>query len=216
MIEAASNSNARRSARKPGRPPAITLKVVKRVGKKVAQGVPLRYALASENKREINVDSWHRAIQRNDHFRAEYERASAAFVEAACKRLVSDLSPANLRWILERRYPMDFARKPDAEIHLTQSVGCQSPEQTMRLEIARATALPGEQVESIEDCRPLEIEVARAVCADLDGRKKIEALQVSAETRAYLLKARQSAEEYDRRENENQERLDTKQPCPLQ
>lgn len=215
MTMSVGNSNARRSVRKSGRPATITLKVVKRVGKKVAQGVPLRYALASENNCEINVDSWHKAIQRNEDFRAEYERASAVFVEAACKRLVADRSPANLRWILERRYPMDFARRPDAEINVTQTVGGPSPRQIMTLEIARAIALPGEQVESIEDCSSLEIEAARAVCADLDGRKKIEALQVSAETRAYLLQARQSAHERYRQLDEDQERLD-KRPCPLQ
>lgn len=214
MTEAAKNSNARRSAGKPGRPPAITLKVVKRVGKKVAQGVPLRYALAAENNRQINLDSWHKAIQRNEDFRLEYERASAAFVEAACERLVADRDPANLKWILERRYSADFARKPDAEINVTQTVGCQSPEGIMALEIARAIACPGERVET---CDSLDKEAARAVARDMCAGIKIENLRVSANTMAFLLQVRQSMEEHDRQLNENQERLAPQKiaSCPV-
>jgi len=199
---------------KSGRPPAITLKAVKRVGKKVAQGVPLRYALAAENNREINLDSWHKAIQRNDDFRAEYERASAAFVEAACERLVADRDPANLKWILERRYPADFARKPDTEVNVTQTVGSHSPDDIMALEIARAIACPGERVET---CDSLDKEAARAVARDMCAGIKIENLRVSADTMAFLLRVRQSMEKSDRQENENQEGLTAQRTasCPV-
>lgn len=195
-------------AGKPGRPSAITFKVVKRVGAKVAQGVPLRYALASENKREINLDSWHKAIQRNDDFRAEYERAGAAFVEAACKRLVADRSPANLRWILERRYPADFARKPDTEVNVNQSIQCRSPEENLALELARARH--GEHVDTADD---LAIEVARTLAQDGYGGRRIEDQPLSAPTMAWILKLRQECqereqkEEQERQEKENQERL---------
>ena len=97
--------------KKRGRPPAITIDIVKRVGTKVAQGVPLRYALASEKDVQINCDSWHKALQRNAQFRSEYEIQLAAFIEKACGRLVEDRDPANLKWILERRHSADFARK---------------------------------------------------------------------------------------------------------
>lgn len=186
------NPSSPNTVGKPGRPPAITLKVVKRVGAKVAQGVPLRYALAAENNREINLDSWHKAIQRNDDFRAEYERASAAFVEAACKRLVADRSPANLRWILERRYPVDFARKPDTEVNVNQTIECRSPEENLALELAHARAQPGERVESADD---LATELARTFAQDSRGIRKIETLPVSAPTMAYLLKLRQEYQE---------------------
>jgi hypothetical protein len=193
------NPSSLDTAGKPGRPPAITLKVVKRVGAKVAQGVPLRYALAAESNREINLDSWHKAIQRNDDFRAEYERASAVFVEAACKRLVADRSPANLRWILERRYPADFARKPDTEVNVNQSIQCRSPEENLALELARARAQPGERVDSADD---LGHELARVLAQDSAGFRKIENLRVSAPTMTWLLKLRQEDQERDRQENE--------------
>ena len=102
--------------RNTGRPAQITLDVVKRVSEKVAKGVPLRYALAVENNRAINLDSWHKAIQRNESFRDEYEAAHGTFVEAACTRLVSERDPANLRWILERRHPADFGRRVEVEV----------------------------------------------------------------------------------------------------
>ena len=178
-----------------GRPPAITLKVVKRVGVKVAQGVPLRYALAAENHREINLDSWHKAIQRNEDFRAEYERASAAFVEAACKRLVADRSPANLRWILERRYPADFARKPDTEVNVNQSIQCRSPEENLAIELARARARPGEPVDSADD---LATELARTLAQDGYGGRRIEDQPLSAPTMAWVLKLRQEAQEQEK------------------
>lgn len=190
--------------RKPGRPPAITLKVVKRVGAKVAQGVPLRYALAAESYREINLDSWHKAIQRNEGFRVEYERASAAFVEAACKRLVADRSPANLRWILERRYPADFARKPDAEVNVNQSIQCRSPEQNLALELARARARPGEHVESADD---LALELARTLAQDGYGGRRIEDQPLSAPTMAWVLKLRQEHQEREQARQENETRL---------
>ena len=195
------NQDSPDTAGKPGRPPAITLKVVKRVGAKVAQGVPLRYALAAENNREINLDSWHKAIQRNDDFRAEYERAGAAFVEAACKRLVADRSPANLRWILERRYPADFARKPDTEVNVNQTIQCRTPEQNLALELARARARPGERVDSADD---LAIELARMLAQDGYGGRRIENQPLSAPTMAWVLKLRQ--EHQEREKSEEQER----------
>ena len=202
MMMAIENPNSQDAGGKPGRPPAITLKVVKHVGAKVAQGVPLRYALAAESNREINLDSWHKAIQRNEDFRAEYELAGAAFVEAACKRLVADRSPANLRWILERRYPADFARKPDTEVNMNQSIQCRSPEENLALELARARAQPGEQVESADD---LAKELARVLAQDSAGFRKIENLRVSAPTMAWLLKLRKEDQEREQ-EQERQEK----------
>lgn len=104
--------------RKAGRPAQITLDVVKRVSEKVAKGVPLRYALAVENNRAINLDSWHKAIQRNESFRDEYEASHGTFVEAACTRLVTERDPSNLRWILERRHPADFGRKSEVDVNV--------------------------------------------------------------------------------------------------
>jgi len=90
--------------------------VAKRVGEKVAQGVPLRYALAVEKNPAINLDSWHKAIQRNKNFRDEYDKAHAAFIVTACERLVGERDAANLRWILERRHPADFGRRVEVEV----------------------------------------------------------------------------------------------------
>lgn len=87
--------------------------VVERVGAAFARGVPLKLALALENDLCVNEDSWQKAMQRHPEYVRSWEAKKADFYERSCRRLEEADDLANLRWLLERRFPHDFAKQPD-------------------------------------------------------------------------------------------------------
>jgi hypothetical protein len=107
--------------RKGGRPQQITLAVVERVAKRFGHGMPLKDALALENNSQINPDSWHKALQRKPQFVHPFEAAKADFLEKALTRLSESEDLANLRWLLERRYPELFARPAQTQVNVNQT-----------------------------------------------------------------------------------------------
>jgi hypothetical protein len=104
-----------------GRPQQVTLAVVKRVGKRFGQGMPLKDALALENNPQINPDSWHKAIQRSSEMSTLWDGVKADFLEKAITRLLESDDLANLRWLLERRFPELFARPAPTTVNVSQS-----------------------------------------------------------------------------------------------
>jgi hypothetical protein len=89
---------------------AITRAVVKRVSVLVGRGLTLEFALAAEAKAKINVETWKKALRKHKDFQPRYEAGQAKFLDWALKRLTESKDPANLRWVMELRYPDLFAR----------------------------------------------------------------------------------------------------------
>lgn len=102
------------------------------------QGISLKDALALENNAQINPDSWQRALQRHPEFVHPYSAAKADFLAKSIQRLIESEDLANLRWLLERRYPDLFARPAPISVNVSQNTIAGLPEEY--LERARAYA----------------------------------------------------------------------------
>ena len=81
--------------------------VVGRVGRRVAEGMPLEYALALET-REVKLDCWHKAIKADPKLSTHWLKFHAIYIGAACRQL-REGDNSDVRWILTRRYPKLFA-----------------------------------------------------------------------------------------------------------
>lgn len=100
---------ARKSAKrgKPGPKPSITLAVVKRVSERFGKGVPLKYALAAEQNPKINLNSWHKALERDPELSTHMDFAKWEYLDWAMRRL--EKSDKHLWLLVERRNSSDFA-----------------------------------------------------------------------------------------------------------
>ena len=107
---------------KRGRKRHITLEVVERVGDAFARGVPLKLALALERNGRINEKSWQKALSRNPEFVGAWEGKKADFYLRAIRRLEEAEELSNLRWLLERRFPGDFAKQPESQTNISVTV----------------------------------------------------------------------------------------------
>lgn len=85
--------------------------VVRRVAKRYGRGVPLPEALAAEGNPKINLESWHKAIQRDDKLSTLYASARGQFLDEAVAKLAASDNLKYLCWLLERRHSADFAKR---------------------------------------------------------------------------------------------------------
>lgn len=106
--------------KKRGRKRHVTLAVVQRVADRIAVGLTLELACEAEGDPVINVDSFHKALERHPEFVHPYHAAKADFLEWACERLVHSHEMGNLRWFLERRYSDLFGKPADTTINVVQ------------------------------------------------------------------------------------------------
>jgi hypothetical protein len=126
----------------PGPKPSITAEVVQRVSDRVGRGMPLKMALEAEAQPKINVETWHKAIQGSETFRAVYDAGRAQFLDAAMARLAAADELKYLCWLLERRHSDLFAkREPEVVVNNT-NVHNAIPEDVYKLakEIAQRDA----------------------------------------------------------------------------
>lgn len=105
----------------PGPKPSITLAVVKRVAARIGRGVPLEHALAAENKSTINKETWKKALQAHPEFSPHYDAGKGKFLDRATQRLARSKELANLKWLLERRFPDLFARPAEVSVEVNNT-----------------------------------------------------------------------------------------------
>lgn len=113
----------KKSSRKkiPGPKPSITLAVVKRVASRIGRGLTLKLALAAENKSTINEETWKKALQSHPEFSPHYDAGKGKFLDKATQRLVRSKELANLKWLLERRFPDLFARPAEVSVSVNNT-----------------------------------------------------------------------------------------------
>ncbi len=109
-----------------GPAPSVTLEVVKRVSARVGRGLTLSLALAAEDCPAVNVENWNKTLQRHKELSTHYEAGKGQFLDMATERLVASEELANLRWLLERRFP-DLFSKPEPGVTVNASVNLAIP-----------------------------------------------------------------------------------------
>lgn len=87
---------------------SVTLEVVERVGKRMAIGMPLGYALALE-KQMITEDCFHKALQADAKLSTHLNRFKAEYLERVLTKLAESDDLSHPRWLLPRRFPDIFA-----------------------------------------------------------------------------------------------------------
>lgn len=106
---------------KPGPKPSITVAVVKRVGERFARGVPLEHALSAEANPKINIETWKKAMASNGELSPHWQAAKGKFVDWATKKLATSKQLKFLCWLLERRYPSDFAKPASVSVSVNNT-----------------------------------------------------------------------------------------------
>ena len=114
---------------KPGPKPSITQDVVEQVSGWVAVGIPLKWALAAIGKREVNEDTWKKALKAHPEFSPQYSAAKGKFLVSAVLRLVRHDDAKHLEWVLARRHSDLFGGPADSSISVqaTASAEVQFP-----------------------------------------------------------------------------------------
>lgn len=92
-----------------GRPQQITLAVVERVTGRLLMGLPLALALSLEDDPAVNEGSWKLAIQRHPQYVTPLAAANAGCLDKCLKRLAESGDCRHLMWVLENRFPAEFA-----------------------------------------------------------------------------------------------------------
>jgi len=87
---------------------SVTLEVVERVGKRVAIGMPIEYALALETHM-ITVDCFHKALQTDTKLSTHLAKFKAEYLERVLTKLAESDDLSHPRWLLPRRFPDIFA-----------------------------------------------------------------------------------------------------------
>jgi hypothetical protein len=88
--------------------------VVKRVSERVAIGLTLELALATEGVATVNVETWKKAIKAHPEFYPHYQEAKGKFLEMAMRRLAESDELTHLKWLLERRF-FDLFGRPESQ-----------------------------------------------------------------------------------------------------
>ena len=94
---------------KGGRLPQITLAVMQRVTGRLLMGLPLALALSLEDDPTLNEGSWKLAIQRHPQYVTPLAAANAGCLDKCLKRLAESGDCRHLMWVLENRFPAEFA-----------------------------------------------------------------------------------------------------------
>lgn len=118
--------------------------MVKRVSNRVGRGLTLELALAAENKEGINLECWHKALQRHPDLSTHYAAGKGQFLDYATKRLAGG-ETADLRWLLERRHPDLFAKPSEQpSVHVSNHTTIQLPEELLERarELAKEQSVP--------------------------------------------------------------------------
>jgi hypothetical protein len=107
--------------------------VVRRVSKRVGQGLTVKLALAIENRATINEETWKKALKAHPEFYPLYEAGKGKFLERATERLARSEELYNLRWLLERRHSDLFGRpEPGTTVNVSQTVAVGIPEDVLK------------------------------------------------------------------------------------
>ena len=126
--------------------------MVKRVSARVARGLTLELALAAEQHGKINLETWHKALQKCEEFSTHYQGARGKFLEWAVAKLAADKNTSRLMWLLERRHA-DLFSKPEpaaAVVNVSQHVGIPADvlERAKQLQIADCKLQSGGKLET--------------------------------------------------------------------
>lgn len=124
-----SRVDRRKSKAKPRGPkPSITLDVVKRVAERFGRGIPVVEALAAECNPKINLDTWHKALQKDEKLSTHWAGARGKFLDQATRRLHYAEQEKYLCWLLERRYSDLFAKRDSKPSDVADSERARSTE----------------------------------------------------------------------------------------
>lgn len=109
-----------------GKPRRVTAETVARVADRVAQGMPLRYALALENP-ACPLKHWERSLGKRSGLARLFEEKIARFIEAALQKINSATCktlPGEC-WTLERRLPEFFSTRsaPSVSVTVNTAIG---------------------------------------------------------------------------------------------
>lgn len=115
----------RKQKGKRGPEPSIDEAVVSRVAKLYVHGVPLKYALATEGKEEINLDNWHKALGRKPKLSTLFDAARGRFFEAAFKRIWESKDVKDVWKLLFARSSDEIRMpaEPGSVVNVSQNVG---------------------------------------------------------------------------------------------
>lgn len=115
--------------------------MVKRVSARVGRGLTLELALAAENRAEVNLENWHKTLQRHPELSTQYAAGKAQFLDYATGRLATG-EAADLKWLLERRHP-DLFVKPSELPTVQVNTTVQLPEEVLERarELAKSQAV---------------------------------------------------------------------------